>query len=99
MFITYIEDVINACETQQMSPDATSKQLNYLIALCFHKRDIQDGAGERDCSYWMFIHLFEKFPEIMSELLEIFVSHYGSILDLNKLSCIIAKDLENKNLN
>lgn len=73
---------------------AKSKHLNYLIALCFNKRDIEDGAGERDLSYYMFIELYFKFPETMLKLLKLWVYDYGSLLDLNKISCIIAEDLK-----
>ena len=94
----YIDKVISDVDQNQLSPEATGQQLNYLVALCLNKRDIQDGAGERDLSYWMFIHLFYKFPKIMRPLLKLFAFEFGSLLDLNKMSCIIAEDLSGQML-
>ena len=70
-----------------------SKQLNYLAALICHKRDIEDGAGERDLSYNMLINFFMKYPDQGEVLVKLFAFTYGSLNDLNKISEIIAEEL------
>ena len=72
---------------------AVAQQLNYLICLCMHKRDITDGAGERDLSYFMLIELYNHYPKTMSKLLKIFALDYGSLLDLNKIAVICTQEI------
>lgn len=74
----------------------SSKQLNYLAALICHKRDIEDGAGERDLSYQMLIKFFESYPAQGEVLVRLFGMVYGSLNDLNKMSEILSDELNKK---
>lgn len=72
----------------------TSQQICYLIALIFNKRDIIDGGGERDLSYQMMIEIYHYYPLTVKKLLKLFVFEYGSLLDLNKIACLIVEELQ-----
>lgn len=74
--------------------------ITYLVKLIFLIRDHQDGNGERDIFYKLFIRLYEKYPKIIIYTLHLLTGGYdiynldssledtkpyGSFLDLNKL--------------
>lgn len=90
-----VKEYIATCLKQANEVDSEYKaqQIAYTILLAVNKRDIDDGAGERDLSYWMFLELYHEFPETMKKVLVPFVAKYGSFLDLNKIACINHKDI------
>merc|ERR1711970_1117672 len=85
---------LNACLAESAGTPDACVQTAYTILLAVHKRDIDDGSGERTLSYWMFLELFHKYPNTMEKILPVWIEKYGSWLDLNKMSCIIAEDLK-----
>ena len=85
----YIDAVIDEANTKQ-----SQEELAFCIILAFHKRDIQDGAGERDLSYHMLIELHQHFPKTIESVLSLLVEHFGSVLDYNKIYQILHEDLK-----
>ena len=71
--------------------------LEYLIILCFNKRDIRGnyGNGERKLSYWFIIELAKLYPDTLSNLLEI-LPEFGSWLDFKYLYGICCEDLKSE---
>ena len=59
-----------------------------------HARDIDEGKGERDLSYWFLLELYRYLPMSIFGIIELIVKKYGSWLDNNKLSELIDKDYE-----
>ena len=59
-----------------------------------HSRDIDEGKGERDLSYWFILEIYRYLPMSIMKIIEIFIKKYGSWLDNNRLSEIIDQDYE-----
>merc|ERR1712071_171264 len=79
-----IQEVNTCLSGQSGNPEFNAAQIAHTILMCVHKRDIDDGAGERDLSYWMFLELYHKYPVTMKKVLSAIVTKpYGSFLDLN----------------
>jgi len=87
---------VNICLVGQSgNPEFNAAQIAHTILMCVHKRDIDDGAGERDLSYWMFLELYHKYPVTMKKVLSAIVTKpYGSFLDLNKIANLNKDDLK-----
>merc|ERR1712050_110608 len=60
----YVDAVIDEANKKR-----SQEEQAFCIILAFHKRDIQDGAGERDLSYHMLIELHQHFPKTIESLL------------------------------
>ena len=75
----------NACKA---IPDevARADYLRRLIVLAFNLRDIRGtfGKGERTLFHWLFIELYNMFPQTMLVFVHE-IPNFGSWLDLNKL--------------
>jgi hypothetical protein len=90
-----IQEVNTCLSGQSENPEFNAAQIAHTILMCVHKRDIDDGAGERDLSYWMFLELYHKYPVTMKKVLSAMVTKpYGSFLDLNKIGNLNKDDFK-----
>lgn len=64
-----------------------------LIIMMFNLRDVRGeyGRGERTLTYWMFLMLYNKFPETMISFMTE-IPNYGSWVDLNNIYILICGD-------
>lgn len=71
--------------------DERKKVHQYLLRLLAHTRDCRKdgmGRGSREPTMYMFVKIYDKFPEYRNELKEFlhpYTRHYGSIGDLPRL--------------
>jgi len=87
---------VKTCLEGAKNTEYNLAQVGYTIVMCVYKRDIEDGAGERDLSYWIFLELYHVYPETMKKVLKaIVMKPYGSFVDLNKIANLNKEDFEN----
>ena len=75
------------------SPEQEVQGYVDLFVIAFHTRDIDDGKGERDLFYWMFLELYKYFPTTAITLLPLIPSRYGSWKDINRLLELLHIDI------
>merc|ERR1712154_212571 len=91
-----VVEEVNSCLNGSKDTEYNAAQIAHTILMCVHKRDIEDGAGERDLSFWILLELYYKYPETMKKVLKAMVTKpYGSFLDLNKIACLVKEDVKN----
>ena len=56
--------------------------MQLLMGYVFNLRDVREGKGERDLSFWVFSEISRKDPNLFHVLLRLFVGEYGSFQDL-----------------
>ena len=56
--------------------------MQLLMGYVFNLRDVREGKGERDLSFWVFSEISRNDPNLFHVLLRLFVEEYGSFQDL-----------------
>ena len=56
--------------------------LQLLMAYVFNLRDVREGKGERDLSFWVLSEISRQHPDLFHVLLRLFVQEFGSFQDL-----------------
>ena len=75
------------------SPEQEVQGYVDLFVIAFHTRDIDDGKGERDLFYWLFVELYKYFPDTAITLLPLIPLRYGSWKDVNLMLELLHDDI------
>ena len=58
------------------------RALELLTSYVFNLRDVREGKGERELSFWVFSEISRYRPDLFRSLLRLFVQEFGSFQDL-----------------
>jgi hypothetical protein len=56
--------------------------MQLLMGYVFNLRDVREGKGERDLSFWVLSEISRQLPDLFHVLLRLFVQEFGSFQDL-----------------
>ncbi len=73
-----------SADIQQILDNGNTEEIKNLFILAFQTRWCRGGKGEKHLFYIMFCKLYQKYPELCLDLLEL-VPLYGSWKDLRQL--------------